>query len=344
MITSLSLFYLYKSVIQYANRNDFERLLSVYHLDKLFMEMKNVSYEIQNPNKIEKALPSVAMATNSLAKDMVSTIVEIGCSYHEKLNYAHVCSNYYVCKWIYILSTHCCQYFNIKLIIGCHYDFDLSNIETRIIEDINDISISKPDCIFKNSSEKKLQVSPTSSFSSLEGRPTSIQRPIWSESKHKANTFKEVMSTQSNNFPALGNTQRDTLENSPVVGKNSWRSNANHPLGNTQKVTPKGSSVVDTFSWRSNANPLFGNFPKVTPKSYLVVGTDSWRSNANPPFKDPHKVTPGSSLVVGTDSWRLNSNHGRGIVSQTQDNVDQLNENKIEASKERGIFMNQHQR
>lgn len=321
MITNASLFYLYKSVTQCADRNNFERLLSVYHLDKLFMEMKNVSYEIKNLNKNVKALPSVAMATHSLTIDMVSTIIEIGCSYHEKLNYVHVCSNYYICKWIYNLSTHCCQYFNIKPLSGCHYDFDLSIIKTRIQEDINNLYISKPDCIFKNSPEKKLQVSTTSSFSSVESKPpTSIQRPICSRFEHKVNTSREIMSAQGNDFPALGNAQGVILESSPVVKKNSWRSNENLPLDDIKKDIPESSPVVGISSWRSNANPLFGNSQKVIPECFPVFNMSSWRSNAN------RKAIPEGSPAFGINSWRSNRNRRKGI--ETQDNVDQLDGEK----------------
>jgi len=247
MITNLSLFQLYKSVVQYADRSDFNRLLSVYHLDKLFMEMKNVSHEIQHPNKIEKALPSVALATDNLTKDVINTIVSIGCSYHEKLGYSHVCSNYYVCKWIYIISTHCCQYFNIKFIPGCHYDFNLSVTEVPFEKDFNNLKISKSDNTPNNIPRKKSQDLTACSFPSLEGGLSiNVQCPIWNRPEHKVNTFKNNISIKDNNFPPLGNSQKVTPEAFPgVVGMNSWRSNAGRGRGIISQVQNNNTSQLN---------------------------------------------------------------------------------------------------
>lgn len=134
MITNSSLYQLYQASVKHACKEHFNSLLSVFHLDKLLMELKNVSYNIKHRHENIKAIPSVAMATDYLAKDMISTIKSIGCNFHENLEHAHICSNYYICKWIYILSTHCCQYFNIKLVSGCHFDFDLTNSESSVEE------------------------------------------------------------------------------------------------------------------------------------------------------------------------------------------------------------------
>lgn len=211
MITSASLYRLYQSAVSDACKDDFNNLLKVYHLDKLFMELKNMSHNIRFPNKNEKALPSVAMATESLTKDMFNTIVSIGCSFHEKLEHAHVCSNFHVCKWIFIFSTHCCQYFDIKLISGCHYDFDLSKTVTAIEDSYENLNITtKKKTCFK---ETNLQNSISNSFPPLEsGLSTIIQQSVWNRPEQKVDMNSSILLNTNNNFPPLRNLSKATQE------------------------------------------------------------------------------------------------------------------------------------
>lgn len=274
MITNLSLFYLYKSVVQYATRDDFNRLLSVYHLDKLFMEMKNVAYEIRHPKINEKALPSVAMATDSLTRDLITTDPNIGCSYHEKLGYSHVCSNYYVCKWIFILSTHCCQYFNIKLEPGCHYDFDLSIKETPVEKAIDNLNIAKAD-VFNNISNKRQHALTTNNDSSVESNPTTNQQTTANRPEcHNIDTLKEIRSTQGQAFSPFDNPQNCAHNSSHVAGMNNQSSNAN-----TRTMFPDSFSTDKrTIKFKKNTSP-FGNSKKFIVDSCPVDEASSWRSN-----------------------------------------------------------------
>lgn len=227
MITSASLYQLYQSTVLNASKDDFNNLFKIYHLDKLFMELKNVSYNIKFPTKNEKALPSVAMATESLTKDMFNTIISIGCDFHEKLEHAHVCSNYHVCKWIYIFSTHCCQYFDIKLIPGCHYDFDLSKIVIPVEENIDNFKITtKKDTFVKYYSEKISQDKTNNSFPPLEGGSSStiIQQSTWSKFEQKVDSNCTTLLNTSNNFPPLGNLQNATFQETSIG--NSWHKDA----------------------------------------------------------------------------------------------------------------------
>lgn len=219
----------------YADKDDFNNLLRVYHLDKLFMELKNVSHKIKYPGIDEIALPSVAMATENLAKDMLNTIKSIGCAFHEKLEQAHVCSNYYVCKWIYIISTHCCQYFNIKLVPGCHFDFNLSQTEIPVEQKIENLNISKND--FVNLSLKKQpQDFSANNFPALKGGPSSsvLQKPVWGRPEQKINPPSKTISNKSDNFPPLGSSQKSILENATTTETNSW-----------QKTTGCGRSILN---------------------------------------------------------------------------------------------------
>lgn len=254
MITSSSLYQLYQSAVKYPERDDFNNLIKVYHLDKLFMELKNVSYKFKNPYDDDKAIPSVTIATDNLTKDMFNTIKSIGCTFHEKLEYAHVCSNFFVCKWIYILSTHCCQYFNIKLIAGSHYDFDLPKAEIQILENFDKLDISN-DYLFMNEANKKSQDFTTNNFPSLDGKSsTVVHQPVWNRPiEQKLTAHNKMVSSKDDkdSFPPLGCSQRAIPENDPTIGKNSWYKNAGQknklPQGNkTTKNTNRGrESNVD---------------------------------------------------------------------------------------------------
>lgn len=232
MITSSSLYQLYLSSVKYADRDHFNNLLRVFHLDKLFMELKNKSYKIRHPEKSEMAVPSVAMATDNLTKDMFNTIISIGCNFHEKLEHAHICSNYYVCKWIYIFSTHCCQYFDIKLIDGCHYNFGLSDTAIPFEENIESINISKKQNYLANYVEEKSQTLTAKSFPALEGGlSSSIKKPTWNRPEHKVKPPNETIKNKDDNFPPLGNSQKAITENNPIIGMNSWHSSSSRGRG-----------------------------------------------------------------------------------------------------------------
>lgn len=234
MITTSSLYQLYQSAVKNAYKDDFNNLLRIYHLDKLFMELKNVSYKIKSGNS-ESALPSVAMATENLSKDMFNTIKSIGCSFHEKLENGHVCSNYYVCKWIYIMSTHCCQFFDVKLVPGSHFDFDLSKTEYNIEENIDNLCISNSDNMADYFQEKKPKDLTANSFPALDGGlSTFIQQPVWSRPEQKSLTPSKTLPNKSNNFPPLGNSKEIILDNASSVS--SWRNNAGRGRGIINQV------------------------------------------------------------------------------------------------------------
>lgn len=230
MITSSSLYQLYHSVVVNARKEDFDSFFKVYHLDKLLMEIKNVSYSIMKPDADEKAIPSVAMATDYLSKDMFNTVKSIGCSFHDKLEVAHVCSNYYVCKWIYIFSTHCCQYFNVKLISGCHYDFDLSKQEYEIAVDsetvLNSSPIEKSHPLTINSFPAPKGISSTM----ITEQP--VLRKIVIKSDHKECTHNKTTCLTSinknSNFPPLSGLQSYIPEKTTATEKNVWARRANH--------------------------------------------------------------------------------------------------------------------
>lgn len=223
MITSSSLYQLYLSSVKNACKDHFNSLISIFHLDKLFMELKNISHDIRHKDENIKAVPSVAMATDNLTRDMFNTIKSVGCNFHEKLEHAHICSNYYVCKWIYIFSTHCCHYFNIKLVSGCHYDFDLSNSEKPIEEVIENLNISKNFNFSTNYSEDNPPTLTANSFPALKGKlSTSTQKPTWSRPEVKVKLQNESITNRDNNFPPLGNLQKAVSESNSNIGMNSW--------------------------------------------------------------------------------------------------------------------------
>lgn len=242
MITTSSLYQLYQSAVKTAYKDDFNKFLRIYHLDKLFMEVKNKSHNIRYPDVFEKALPSVAMATESLSKDMFDTIKFIGCEFHEKHEHAHVCSNYYVCKWIYIFSTHCCQYFNIKLVSGCHFNFDLSRIQTPVEEIIENLNISKINHFKDYNLEKQSQALTPDDFPAIIGElsTTSTQYPIWNKPAfkpdHKMNTPNKTVLNNDNNFPPLGEPQKVILDKKPTTNINSWQKNTSYSKDIVNKI------------------------------------------------------------------------------------------------------------
>jgi len=223
MVTRSSLNQLYLSACKDGYTED---LVSVFHLDKLFMETKNISYSLQNPNAAEKAIPSVAIATDYLSKDMFNTIKSIGCYFHDKLGHAHVCSNYYICKWIYIFSTHCCQYFNVKLVSGCHYDFDLSKQE---VEDVDN------ETFLNHRLKEKPQDLTNNSFPALKlGRSstTATNQPVWNRPVQKSDfelsAPDKTMLDEDFNFLPLGGLHTFTPEESPTNEMNVWPKRASH--------------------------------------------------------------------------------------------------------------------
>jgi hypothetical protein len=234
MITTSSLYQLYQSAVKYPERDDFNNLIKVYHLDKLFMELKNVSYNFKNPNDDDKAIPSVAIATDNLTKDMFNIIKSIGCTFHEKLEYAHVCSNFFVCKWIYILSTHCCHYFNIELVAGSHFNFDLPKAEIQISDDFDQLNISN-NYLFMNESMNNSQDITANSFPSLDSKSSEVMhQPVWNRPvEQKLTAHNKTISSKDDkdSFPPLSCSQRDIPENTPTIGKSSWYKNAGRGRG-----------------------------------------------------------------------------------------------------------------
>lgn len=233
-ITSSSMFQLYKSAVSNPmNKADFCKILKVYQLDKLFMEIKNKAHSLVNPDSDEKALPSVALASDNLTKDMLNTIKTIGCTFHEKLEQGHVCSNYYVCKWMYIFSTHCCHYFKINIKPGLHYDFDLSKTEIPIVQDIRlhmkDLEISNSYVTEYEKSKKK-----TNKFPALGGKSTTVQPTTWGKPNKPAN--QPHVSNKSNNFPPLNSFGKNVSEHTPA--SNSWGLTAGRE---------EGSKVQDNY-------------------------------------------------------------------------------------------------
>lgn len=240
MITSASLYQLFQSAVKNADRDDFNNIIRVYHLDKLFMELKNVSHQIQNPGTDDLALPSLAMATDCLSLNVYSIMKSVGCNFHEKLEHGHVCSNYFVCKWLHILSAHCCRYFDIMHVPGSHFDFDLSETESSIEENLNKIKISKHAENFLNNFEQnKSKDLAHNSFPALEGKLSTVtQKPIWNKPQHKANTStnSKTITNKEENFPPLGDIHKTVQKNAPTTETNNWFSNGGRGRGVINQV------------------------------------------------------------------------------------------------------------
>ncbi|XP_050535582.1 protein maelstrom homolog isoform X2 [Daktulosphaira vitifoliae] len=233
--TNLSLFQLYNSAVEYAGRDDFDKLLKVYHLDKLLKELKNTCYGSKNPNSNIEAIPSVAMASEFLNKDMSNTIKSIGCNFHEKHESAHVCSNYYVCKWIYIFSTHCCSYFGIKLISGCHFDFDLLKSDSSLEEEIDKLNITHDDYFSSYKPEKYPQEFTASMFPTLGGvSPKVFIESKWNKPESKSDATCVNITNEISSFPPLGGNVQH-----PSSAPNSWRTNAYRGRG----INPVQSNI-----------------------------------------------------------------------------------------------------
>lgn len=247
MITSTSLFKLFGSAVKNADRNYFNNIIRIYHLDKLLMELKNKSHKIRYPESEDLALPSVAMATDNLTKDVFSTIISIGCDYHQKMEHSHVCSNFFVCKWIHIVSAHCCRYFDIKLAPGCHYDFDLSEIENPVEENFDKLNISELSNFSVNTKIDK-SISETNNFPALENNSSNvIQNPVWNKPESKANTNFETAINKVDNFPPLGDS-KSIQKITPTTETNEWFNNAgrgrviiNQVQNNNQNQSNKNS-------------------------------------------------------------------------------------------------------
>jgi len=249
MITSASLYKLFESAVRDSERTDFNDIIRVYHLDKLFMKLKNACYKVKHPDIDDLALPSVAMATDSLSKDVLTTIKTIGCDFHEKLEHIHGCSNYFVCKWINILSAHCCRYLDIELVSGCHYDFDLSKTECSFEEHFDKIKISKFAANYSDDREiNKPKTLAATSFPALEGKlaTTVIQKPIWNKPEYKSNTNNKIITNKEDNFPPLGDSKNQI--NAPVPAINSWCKNAGRGRGISQVQGNKQNQLNDKLN------------------------------------------------------------------------------------------------
>lgn len=96
MGTRASLSKLFESVVRGAEESDFNNIIRVYHLDKLFMNLKNACCNVRHPDKDELALPFVQMASFCFKKVVIGTIESLGCSFHEKDELYESCSNYFV--------------------------------------------------------------------------------------------------------------------------------------------------------------------------------------------------------------------------------------------------------
>ncbi|KAL4083257.1 hypothetical protein QTP88_028587 [Uroleucon formosanum] len=259
MITSSSLFKLFESAVLDAERSDFNNIIRVYHLDKLFMKLKNACYKVKNPGARDLALPSVAMATDSLTKSVMNTIKSTGCNFHERLELAHVCSNFFVCKWINILSTHCCRYVDVELISGRHYDFDLSKINSPVEEHFEKINISK---LTADHSDNKVINEPktleASSLPTLEGKfSTDIQKPTWNKIECEENKNSKTITNEEDNFHQLDES-KDIQNNARETSLNSWwrvagrgrgvisqvNSNNQNQLNEKPKPSSKGRGIL----------------------------------------------------------------------------------------------------
>jgi len=249
-ITSTSLSKLFASAVRDAGRTDFSDIIRVYHLDKLFMKLKNACYKVKHPDTVDLALPSVAMATDSLSKDVLTTIKTIGCDFHEKLEHIHGCSNYFVCKWIHILSAHCCRYIDIELISGCHYDFDLSKTESTTFEEhFNKMNISKFAANYSDDKEiNEPNTLAANSFPALEGKlATVIQKPIWNKPEYKANTNSKTITNKEDNFPPLGDSKSIQI-NASVPVQNNWCQNAGRGRGIISQVQSNNQNQLNANS------------------------------------------------------------------------------------------------
>lgn len=249
MITSASLYQLFESAVKDAERHDFNSIIRVFHLDKLFMKLKNACYKHRHPGTDDLALPSVALATDNLSKDVLSIIKAVGCDYHEKIEHAHVCSNYYVCKWINILSAHCCRYFNIKLLPGYHEEFNLSVTESSIEENLHKINISDFAENYLNNKEiNKPKTLTANSFPALKGKSsTVIQKPVWNKPEYKDNTNNKTITNKKDNFPPLG-VSKTTQINAPVTEMNSWCKNAGRGRGIVNQVQSNNQNQLNKNS------------------------------------------------------------------------------------------------
>lgn len=258
--TTASLFQLCKTAMNNLIKKDnFNNILRVYQLDKLFMEIKNASHRSTYLGSNEMAIPSVAIATENLNKNFLNTIKKIGCTFHEKLEHPHVCSNYYICKWIYIFSIHSCHYFNIKLISNYHYDFDLSKSEIPVQSVVyNEISNNYVQCF-----KEKKNVS-INNFPVLEGKSTVDQQSILNCPKPRIHTQEipaGLVSNKDDIFPLL-----DSL----VINSDF------SPLDSFQIPTPKATEIIcaqrdrgrDSIVKNNNLLAL-SNISKKTGRGYI---------------------------------------------------------------------------
>lgn len=262
MITSASLFKLFESAVRDAERSDFNNIIRVYHLDKLFMNLKNACFKVKHPGKVELALPSVAMATDALSKDVLTVMKTVGCDFHEKLDDIHVCSSYYVCKWIHILSAHCCRYFDIQLVPGCHFAFDLSKTDSSVEERFGKMNISKcsVDCSNNNNNiNKPITVADNRAFPPLGGELSAvIQKPIRNVPEYESNKNSKITTDDKDNYLQLGDL-KNIQKDAPVPVVNRWQENAG-----------RGRGVIGQI--RSNNQNQLNESPKQPSKGRGFIG------------------------------------------------------------------------
>lgn len=255
--TTASLFQLCKTAMNsHIKKDDFNNILRVYQLDKLFMEIKNASHSSVHLDSDEMAIPSVAIATDNLNKNLLNTIKTIGCTFHEKLEHPHICSNYYICKWIYIFSIHSCHYFNIKLVSDCHYDFDLSKTDIPIKPVVYNANSNNYVEYFKG--KKNL---PINNFSVLEGKSTVDQQSIFNWPEHRKH-IQEIpaglVSNKDDKFPLLDSLVINT-DNPPLDSSQIPIPEATVDIWAQRESRGRGSSIVES----NNLLPL-SNISKKT--------------------------------------------------------------------------------
>jgi len=230
MITSASLFRLFESAVRGVGRSDFNNIIRIYHLDKLFMNLKNACYKVKHPGADELALPSVSMASLCFSKVVIETIESIGCNFHEQFELFDNCSNYFICKWINILSAHCCRYLDIELVPGCHYDFCLSKTESSIENKFGKMKISKFSTDYSHNMQidKPITVAENSAFPAVEGElSTVIQKPIRNMPENKSNTNSDSSTDNKDNFLQLSDL-KNIQKGAPVTVMKNWKENAGH--------------------------------------------------------------------------------------------------------------------
>ncbi|XP_060873963.1 uncharacterized protein LOC132947728 [Metopolophium dirhodum] len=156
------------------------------------------------------ALPSIAIATNSLSKDELTTIKTIGCNFHEKLEHIYESP----------FEEH----------------FDKMKISKFAANYSDEKEINKPNTLAANS------------FLALEGKlVTVIQKPIWNKPEYKANTNSKTITNKEDNFPPLGDSKSIQI-NAPVPVINSRCKNAGRGRGVISQVQSNNRNQLNANS------------------------------------------------------------------------------------------------